>query len=597
MELAAIYHRPNSEWAYMSTPDEFVINLRAKHNDLSKVEILYGDPYDKTLTEANTSKWNYQVKELVKNLRGVSADYWQVKLSIPASRRLAYAFRIYSQESEQFLYDDRKLAPFSKTSLHDLVAFRTPYLDPAEITGLPAWVAKTIWYQLMPDRFANGQPNNDKEGTVAWDSEEASATNFFGGDLAGIIDKLDYLQELGINGLDLTPIFTAYSNHKYDTADFWSVDPAFGNKEDLKRLVDEAHRRQMKVMLEGTFDHLSDFSLQWQDVHKLGAKSRFAKWFKVKAFPVRYTLSADPNYAPDASYAMFANNPHLPKLNLHEKAVQDYLLEVLTYWVQQFDIDAWRIGTADEFPPSFSRRLVAHLNKIKPDFYLVGENNDTGINTEGRPLFNGGVNYPLVEIMKDYFLDEKAVVGWLIEATNTQLMRHANPTLQGMLLGLDGPNSPRLLDLCHQDKQLMRALLAYSFLQIGSPVLFYGTELGLTGASVPANRACMKWKADEQDETMLRFIKVLADFRKAYNPLITKGSYEWGQYSSKYDYLSFTRRLGKQRIFALFNLGYSSIKFVLPANAKLIMSQNLIETDSRLGQYGFVIIEAWLKER
>ena len=175
-------------------------------------------------------------------------------------------------------------------------------------------------------------------------------------------------------------------------------------------------------------------------------------------------------------------------------------------------------------------------------------------------------------------------------------MRHANPTLQGMLLSLDGPNSPRLLDLCHQDKQLMRVLLAYSFLQIGSPVLFYGTELGLTGASVPANRACMKWKADEQDETMLRFIKVLADFRKAYNPLITKGSYELGQYSSKYDYLSFTRRLGKQRIFALFNLGYSSIKFVLPANAKLIMSQNLIEIDSRLGQYGFVIIEAWLKE-
>ncbi|MCP0887586.1 glycoside hydrolase family 13 protein [Ligilactobacillus sp. WILCCON 0076] len=592
MELAAIYHHPNSEMAYALNQKEFTIILHLKHNDAAHVELLYGDPYSRKLNEHNEVIWQYETKEMTRDIRGVISDYWQVTIPITKSRHLEYVFRIFDKENEQLLYDARKIVLFTEEAFREVQGFRTPYLDTKEVASLPSWVKQTIWYQIMPDRFANGNPANDKPGTLAWNSEEPSATNFFGGDLQGIIDHLDYLQDMGINGLDLTPIFTAYSNHKYDSADFWNVDPSFGDKEVLKKLVNTAHNRGMHVMLEGTFDHISDFCLQWQDVRKSGSKSHFANWFKIQKFPVRYTLSADPNYAPDANYEMFANDPHLPKLNLHSIDVQDYICKVLTYWIQLLDIDAWKISTADEFPSEFRNYLHEKIRQIKPDFYLVGENKDTNLNLMEDTLFNGSVNYPLSNTIKDYFLNKKTTVGSLIETVNTQMLRYCKQKNQGMLLTLDTPQTPRILSECKDDKKLMRAMIAYLFMQTGSPVLLYGTELGLKGENIPANRACMQWNVKEQDKTMLRFLQILIEFRKKYSDLLNDGRYEWGQYSSKYDYFSFTRSLGGKRIFALFNLGYSSIKFVLPQKAKLILSQNMVTGEDRLGQYGFVIIEA-----
>ena len=110
--------------------------------------------------------------------------------------------------------------------------------------------------------------------------------DFYGGDLQGIITHLDYLQSLGINGLYLCPIFEASSNHKYDTIDYLQIDPAFGTKELFAQLVNEAHKRGMRIMLDAVFNHLGSQSLQWQDVVKNGSKSRFASWFHINQFPV-----------------------------------------------------------------------------------------------------------------------------------------------------------------------------------------------------------------------------------------------------------------------------------------------------------------------
>ena len=137
-----------------------------------------------------------------------------------------------------------------------------------------------------------------------------------------------------------------FENHKYDTIDYFNIDPSFGTKEDFKELVDQAHARGMRIMLDAVFNHMGDFSMQWQDVVKNGEKSRFADWFHIKKFPVSYKKTTNNEFATDITYEVFANTPHMPKINTANPEVIDYLLNIATYWIKQFDIDAWRLDVA-----------------------------------------------------------------------------------------------------------------------------------------------------------------------------------------------------------------------------------------------------------
>ncbi|MCD5489199.1 ATP-binding cassette domain-containing protein [Lactobacillus delbrueckii subsp. lactis] len=223
------------------------------------------------------------------------------------------------------------------------------------MTKSPDWVKETVWYQIFPERFANGDKSNDPEGVKDWNpSNHPGREDYYGGDLQGVLDHLDYLQDLGINGLYFCPIFKASSNHKYDTIDYLEIDPDFGDKQLFARLVNEAHARGMKVMLDAVFNHMGDSSMQWQDVVKNGPNSRFANWFHINCFPVEPYDPADP------SYETFAFEKHMPKLNTANLEVVDYLLTIATYWVKEFDIDAWRLDVADEVLG------LAHLLERRP---------------------------------------------------------------------------------------------------------------------------------------------------------------------------------------------------------------------------------------
>ncbi len=165
--------------------------------------------------------------------------------------------------------------------------FKVPYFHKIDMDVTPDWVKHTVWYQIFPERFANGDKSNDPKGTKLWNpNDHPGREDYYGGDLQGVLDHLDYLQELGVNGLYFCPVFKASSNHKYDTIDYLQIDPDFGDKALFAKVVNEAHKRGMKVMLDAVFNHLGDQSMQWQDVVRNGKKSRFAKWFHIKHFPV-----------------------------------------------------------------------------------------------------------------------------------------------------------------------------------------------------------------------------------------------------------------------------------------------------------------------
>lgn len=585
MDIAAVYHRPDSEMAYLGANGAFEIRLKVKHDDVAQVELLYGDPYGTKVNEKDAGAWEHETVTMERAFVTKIHDYFVAQVTLPL-HRLQYAFKLTDKAGDQWLYDDRKFVPATAENISALTCFRMPYLHEIDRIDPPEWVKETVWYQIFPERFANGDLSNDPAGTLPWGSAEPTRQNFFGGDLQGIIDHLDYLQELGITGLYLCPIFTAHSNHKYDTIDYFTIDPHFGDKKTFKRLVDEAHKRGMKVMLDAVFNHLGDFSMQWQDVIEHGQESRFASWFHINEFPVSYTKTDNDEFARDLTYEVFANTPHMPKLNTASREVQNYLHEIASYWIKQFNIDAWRLDVANEIDHHFWRHFYSLTHHLKPDFYVLGEVWHNAQSWVNQHEFDGAMNYPFTETLSDGIVAKKISLSEMVSRLNEQLMLYRMPTNQVMLNSMDTHDTARLLTLCQGDKDLAKLTLTLMFLQMGSPCIYYGTEVGMAGGNDPACRACMVWDKDKQDQKMLDFMKALIKLRKDQQPVLSYGGYAW-QVDEAAQVVKLTRKKDATKLCAIFNLGEKP--YAVATTGKTLLAQNF--ADGKLEKNGFVIFE------
>ena len=584
MEISSIYHRPDSEMAYLVDKDNFQIRLKTKHQDVNQVELLYGDPYGSKINEKDQSVWEHDVLNMAKEYETESHDYWITNIKVP-TRRLQYAFHIIGNDDTEILYDDRKTAEYTEENIEKLTCFRMPYLHEIDRIKTPDWVKKTVWYQIFPERFANGDQSNDPQNTLKWGSAAPTRDNYFGGDLRGIINKLGYLQDLGVTGLYLCPIFTASSNHKYDTIDYFNIDPNFGTKEDFKELVDKAHEHGMKVMLDAVFNHIGDFSMQWQDVVKYGEKSKFAKWFHIHKFPVSYDESNNNEFATNITYDVFANTPHMPKLNTANPEVREYLLNIATYWIKEFDIDAWRLDVANEIDHHFWQAFYHETHKIKKDFYVVGEVWHSAQKWVGNDEFDAVMNYPYTETIIQGVISKDISLTKMVSMLNEQLMLYRDQTNQVMLNSIDTHDTTRLLTLCQGDKKLAQQALTLMFMQPGSPCIYYGTEVGMEGEADPDNRRCMIWNEKLQDQKMLHFMKKLIAIRKEDADVISNGKIKW-EVDEQNQLVKLRRFTTDKEIDTIFNFGKSMIEMRQPDTE--VMLSNVEECDV-LGPNDFIL--------
>lgn len=236
MNLAGIYHRPESEMAYLYTKDVMHIRLKTAQDDITQVLLLHGDPYS-LHSRPDLPKFYKHPTPMKKIHSDGVYDYWQAAITEP-KRRLAYAFELTDQKGGQLIYADKGfIQPTEQKLLDDAnTYFRMPYFQDIDAFHAPKWVEKTVWYQIFPERFANGDPTNDPMGTKPWDPQtHPGRQDFYGGDLQGVIDHLDDLKKLGVNGLYFNPLFKAPSNHKYDTQDYYQIDPHFGDAQLFKK--------------------------------------------------------------------------------------------------------------------------------------------------------------------------------------------------------------------------------------------------------------------------------------------------------------------------------------------------------------------------
>ncbi|KGL46507.1 alpha-glycosidase [Listeria sp. SHR_NRA_18] len=550
MEKAAIYHQPFSSYAYGYDSQTLHIKIRSKRDDIQEVVLIAADPY--LQTEAG---WASEETALRKVATTEEHDYWFVAIK-PEQRRLQYGFVLTDTTGEDTFYGGRGF--YENTPENRAIMdyyFKFPFLHETEVFKAPEWVKETIWYQIFPERFDNGNPELSPANVLPWGSKDPGRDDFFGGDIAGIINHLDYLAELGINGIYLTPVFEASTNHKYDTLNYFEIDPHFGDKETFRKLVQEAHKRGIKIMLDAVFNHIGDKSPEWQDVLKNGEKSKFVDWFHIHSFPVTPGENGNIEGKNTLSFDTFAYTMNMPKLNTANPEVQKYLLDIATYWVREFDIDGWRLDVANEVDHAFWKQFNQAVRAEKEDIYILGEIwHDSWLWLLGDE-FDSVMNYPFTQTIIENFVEERIKPTKMVSGISEQLMRYQEQVNHVMFNMLDSHDTARLLTRCEGDKDKAKMALAFMFAHTGSPCIYYGTEIGMDGADDPLCRKCMEWDETKQDQEMLAFMKKLIAFRKTNQKTLTYGDLVWHIVDDENRIVAFSRTLDDKRLTFIFNQG------------------------------------------
>lgn len=586
MDFAAIYHRPESEMAFLYDARTMRIRLRTAKNDVKSVDLLHGDPYSLRSLAGIKPPFYKSSTPMDKIITDDLFDYWQITVTEP-KKRLAYAFKITGNDGTQTIYTDRGfIATDDDEQLMDLnTYFRMPFFQVIDAVHAPKWVKQTVWYQIFPERFANGDPSNDPQGTKKWDSNvNPGRADFYGGDLQGVLDHLDHLQKLGVNGIYFNPIFKAPSNHKYDTEDYYQIDPHFGDAKLFKKLVQEAHRRGIRVMLDAVFNHIGDKSPQWQDVLKNGKDSKYANWFHINKFPVTYTPTDNFEFTMDATYDTFDYTPHMPKLNTASPEVQEYLLDIAKYWVKEFDIDAWRLDVANEIDHHFWKRFHQEMVGLKPDFYILGEIWHTSQAWLNGDEFSGVMNYAYTTAILQHFVKHEISALRMVEQLGTQLMKYRDQTNQMMFNVLDSHDTARLMTEAHHNVNLVKQTLAFTFAQPGVPSIYYGTEYGMDGENDPDCRKPMNWQPSEKKEQLFTYVQKLVKWRKDNWQLISEGRIKFDVLDN--GLIQVKRELGSKQIVSLFNTTGKPQTVKVPAQSAIEQGYR----DGQLAPDGFVIV-------
>lgn len=486
---------------FISPINETSCHLRIKTTkDIHKIDILFGDPHDYKKIDEKTYVWNQSETHMSLYQETNDYHYFSGIISHPL-KRLRYYFKLNNQN-----YYGQK-GYFNDNTVLDLYAtFFYPYIHSHEIFHPNPWVKDQVWMQIFVDRFNNGKPENDPENVLTWESTPFNGQSIYGGDLKGITLKLDDIVKQGFTGLYLTPIFTSPSNHKYDTIDYFEIDPHFGTKEELKELIDECHKRNLKILLDAVFNHSGYFFKPFQDVLLNKEKSVYKDWFHIHSF--------DP-----FDYETFSVVKNMPKLNTHNPEVQDYLLKVLHYYLREFKIDGWRFDVANELDHSFIKRINRELKAAYPDVYLLAEIWHDPQSFVAYDEFDGVMEYEMSDVFTQYLLQELSVVETIQRLSDCAYRLEPNAQLDQFHL-VDSHDTARIMTKLKGDYDLALMALTHLSLLKGSICLFYGTHFLLEGENDPYCRLCYPLHPTSDQLVFEQKIIEIINFRKHHLDII-----------------------------------------------------------------------------
>jgi neopullulanase len=459
----------------------------------------------------------------------------------------------------------------------------------------PEWVKDAVFYQIFPDRFARSQRMPDI-GFEIWDSPP-TIHGFKGGDLYGVAEKLDYLNELGITAIYFTPVFASASNHRYHTFDYYSVDQLLGGNEALRHLIDQAHKRKMRVVLDGVFNHASRGFWQFHHVLENGDGSPYVNWFyfdpeRLKrrrhwgAYPATGELHALQNGEGSLKaigYQAWWNLPALPKFNTKTPAVREFLFGVAEYWIK-FGIDGWRLDVPGEIDDdSFWREFRQRVRAINPEAYIVGEiwheaqrwlqgdQFDATMNyllTAGLLGFCGGSHLSMHEVNRVGGYQGRVTPHMRAEDFASHidyLLGLYKPEFTQVQLNLlDSHDTPRFLTCVKNDKAALKLAWQFIFTFPGAPCIYYGDEIGMDGGHDPDCRKSFPWDESKWDHDLHDHLKALITLRKAH-PILRTGEYK--KLYAEHGVIAFERSDAKEKLIVAINASESTRQVEVPREA------------------------------
>ncbi|MBP7676564.1 MAG: glycoside hydrolase family 13 protein [Thermoanaerobaculia bacterium] len=417
----------------------------------------------------------------------------------------------------------------------------------------PVWVRDAVFYQVFPDRFARSERVPKPGNLEPWDSPP-TPHGFKGGDLLGLAEKLDDLAALGVTALYLNPVFASAANHRYHTWDYHQVDPILGGNEALRELLDAAHARGMRVVLDGVFNHVGRGFFAFHSVLENGADSPYLDWFHLDverlrdgrplgayAEPKLLRRSKRPKPAfEELGYSAWWDCPALPKLDTRTRAVREYLWDVAERWVR-FGIDGWRLDVPAEIDDDeFWRELRRRVKRANPEAYLVGEIWHDARRWLAGDQFDATMNYPLAKAALGFFLPEletdalRSVGGYrdVVEldaaafaAEVERVLALYHPAVRDAQLNLIGSHdTPRFLTLAGGELAALEMAFLFLFTLPGAPCIYYGDEIGLEGGPDPDCRRTYPWDEGSWDHVLREQVRRLAALRRAH-PALRRGSF------------------------------------------------------------------------
>jgi glycosidase len=431
----------------------------------------------------------------------------------------------------------------------------------------PDWVKHAVFYQIFPDRFARSkQPRKRLLKNASWEAWDDMPTlqGYKGGDLWGVIEQLDYLQDLGINAIYFTPIFQSASNHRYHTHDYYQVDPMLGGNPAFQELLDAAHKRNIKVVLDGVFNHSSRGFFFFNDVLENGPYSPWVDWFKIERWPVSPYNGEYP-----ANYVGWAGNRALPVFNHDNPEVREYIMEIAEFWIK-FGIDGWRLDVPFEIKtPGFWQEFRDRVKAINPEAYIVGEVWGDSREWLDGTQFDGVMNYlfaaPTIAFTTGDRVDITQVEDRSYDPYPPLFAKEYGEKIEYLLQLypweiqltqlnlLASHDTARLISIAQGDKASVELATVLLLTFPGAPSIYYGDEVGLPGKLDPDSRRGFPMEA-HWDVYVLKYHQKLIALRNKY-PALRTGSYHI-LYAEGTVYV-FARILGNEELIVAVNVGTS----------------------------------------
>lgn len=546
ISFGSIHHMPWLEYRHALPDGRVCLRLQTGRGEFTRVRAhitsnysfphFFEKPYVYDMTVAYRDEWH---------------DFYECVFE-PFDRRLKYLFVLESDELT-FKLDASGLHA-GKDAREDVSeAFAFAYAYPAE--PMPQWARGCVGYQIFPDRFRREPAPDDKEKVEPWSSNRVQNEYRFGGNLRGVIKAVPYLKELGVTMLYSTPMFLSDTSHRYNTFNYFKIDPLLGTEDDLRELCDLLHDNGMKLIMDGVFNHSGLGFAPFKDAKRKGKASKYYNWF--------FFDDKMPH-----GYHTFGDWKYMPKLNLADEECAKYFLKVGKYWMEKCHIDGWRLDVSPEVWPDFWRRYKKMMREVNPESLMIAECWDDSREwlTQG-DMFDSTMHYVLSRAIWSRFCRHDISMADFDHMINRAAMLYPQRTQEVLWTFLGSHDTQRVRTRAGGDVRMVYAASFFQFTYLGAPIIYYGDELGMEGGDDPFCRFPMRWD-DVKGNPVHEHFQKLAHIRAAV-PALREGSFRtWAaEENGLYAYL---RQTDEQTVLCAVNTALQPVaaRMALPEKMK-----------------------------